>query len=122
MAQSSQGILCIFNNNPLTVTSVQVSQSTEVVDATNLNAAPNARKKYVNGFAFDHELTVDVISTSVVSVGQSGDILITGGNAFQTFNGTATVQSSTVSGSVGDIMRGAVTFKLGLVGGFSGFS
>ena len=121
MATSSQGIYCSFQGSTLTLTSLQVAENPDVVDSTDLGAAPNARRTYVNGFAVDREMTVDVITTTPIEVGASGELRIGGTGNLSPFNAVGTVQSSTVSGSVGDIMRGTVVFKVAEGSGFTGF-
>ena len=51
MATSSQGLTFTFGGTTITVTSVQVNDTQDLLDATHLGIAPNARRVFVGGFA-----------------------------------------------------------------------
>jgi len=109
MATSAQGLTFTFGGTGVTVTSVQVSDTQDLVDATHLGIAPNARRVYVGGFTSDREITVDYISGTILTAGQSGGLFISGP---MSFNGNATIASASLGGSVGDFVRGSATFRL----------
>lgn len=109
MAQSAQGLTFTFAGSGVTVTSVQVSDTQDLVDATHLGIAPNARRVYVGGFTSDREITADYISGTILTAGQSGALVISGP---MSFSGNATIASASLGGSVGDFVRGSATFRL----------
>jgi hypothetical protein len=109
MATSAQGLTFTFGGNTLTVTSVQVNDTQDLLDATHLGVAPNARRLFVGGFATDREVQIDYISNSILNAGTSGQLAITGPFSI---SGTATLSSASIGGSVGDFVRGSATFRL----------
>ena len=109
MAQSAQGLTFTFGGTGITVTNVNVSDTQDLVDATHLGLAANARRVYVGGFTTDRELSIDYISTAILTVGSSGALVISGPLSF---SGTATIASVSLGGSVGDFVRGSATFRL----------
>jgi hypothetical protein len=109
MATSAQGLTFTFGGTTLTVTSVQVNDTQDLLDATHLGVAPNARRLFVGGFATDREVQIDYISNSILNAGTSGQLAITGPFSI---NGTATCSSASIGGSVGDFVRGSATFRL----------
>jgi hypothetical protein len=109
MAVSAQGLTFTFAGSTLTVTSVQVNDTQDLLDATHLGIAPNGKRQFVNGFATDREVQIDYISTSILSAGASGNLVISGPFAI---SGTATCSSASIGGSVGDFVRGSATFRL----------
>jgi len=56
MATSAQGLTFTFGGSTVTVTSVQVNDTQDLLDATHLGVAPNARRLFVGGFATDREV------------------------------------------------------------------
>lgn len=109
MAISAQGLTFSFGGTTITVTSVQVSDSQDLLDATHLGIAPNGKREFVGGFATDREVQIDYISSTILSAGTSGALAITGPLAF---SGNATMSSASIGGSVGDFIRGSATFRL----------
>lgn len=109
MAVSAQGMTFTFGGSTLTVTSVQVSDTQDLLDATHLGIAPNAKREFVGGFATNREVQVDYISTTILTAGTSGSLSIAGPFAI---SGTATLSSASIGGSVGDFVRGQATFRL----------
>lgn len=109
MAVSSQGLTFVFNGTTLSVTSVSVSDSTELVDATDLSVAAGSSRIYVNGFAVDREISIDYFDNDILTSGESGSLAISGPISF---SGTATISNSTLGGSVGDLVRGSATFRV----------
>lgn len=106
---SAQGLTFTFGGSNLTVTSVQVNDTNDLVDGSHLGIAPGGRREYVGGFATDREVTIDYISTTVLAAGTSGALSITGPMAF---SGNATLASASIGGSVGDLIRGSATFRV----------
>jgi hypothetical protein len=109
MATSAQGLTFSFNSNNITVTSVQVNDTQDLLDATHLGVAPNARRLFVGGFATDREVQIDYISSTILVAGSSGALAISGPFSF---SGNATVSNASLGGSVGDFVRGSATFRL----------
>jgi hypothetical protein len=106
---SAQGLTFTFGGSNLTVTSVQVSDTQDLIDGSHLGIAPNGRKEYVGGFASQREVTIDYISTSVLSAGTSGTLSISGP---MSFSGASTIASSSIGGSVGALISGSATFRV----------
>jgi hypothetical protein len=88
---------------------VQVNDTQDLLDATHLGVAPNARRLFVGGFATDREVQIDYISSSILTAGASGALAISGPFAF---SGNATCSNASIGGSVGDFVRGSATFRL----------
>ncbi len=109
MATSAQGLTFTFGGSTVTVTSVQVNDTQDLLDATHLNVAPNGKRIFVGGFATDREVQIDYISTTILTAGTSGAMSISGPMAF---SGNATIASASIGGSVGDFIRGSATFRL----------
>ena len=109
MAISAQGLTFVFNGTTISVTSVSVSDSTDLIDATDLGVAPGDNRIYVNGFAVDREVQVDYFNNDVLTAGESGQLTISGPISF---SGTATINTSSLSASVGDLVRGTATFRV----------
>jgi hypothetical protein len=106
---SAQGLTFTFGGSALTVTSVQVSDTQDLIDGSHLGIAPNGRREFVGGFASQREVTVDYISTTVLSSGASGTLSISGP---MSFSGNATLASASIGGSVGALISGSATFRV----------
>jgi hypothetical protein len=109
MATSAQGLTFTFGGSNVTVTSVQVSDSQDLIDATHLGIASNGKREFVGGFATNREVQIDYINTTVLTAGSSGSLSITGP---MSFSGNATCSNASIGGSVGDFIRGSATFRL----------
>lgn len=109
MATSSQGLTFTFGGTTITVTSVQVSDTQDLLDATHLGVAGNARRIFVGGFASEREVQIDYISTTILGAGSSGTLVISGP---MSFNGPATCSNASLGAAVGDFVRGSATFRL----------
>ena len=109
MATSSQGLTFVFSGTTLTITSVQVNDNQDLLDATHLGVAPNGRRIFVGGLATDREVTIDYISTTILTAGGTGALSI---SAPISISGNATVASASIGASVGDFVRGSATFRL----------
>ena len=106
---SSQGLTFTFAGSTLTVTSVQVNDTQDLIDGSHLGIGPNQRREFVGGFATDREVTVDYISTNILTAGASGALSITGPI---NFSGNATCASASLGGSVGALVSGSATFRV----------
>ena len=106
---SAQGLTFTFGGTGLTVTSVQVSDSQDLVDGSHLGIAPGGRREFVGGFATNREVNIDYISTNVLAAGTSGALAISGP---MSFSGNATIASASIGGSVGDLIKGSATFRV----------
>ena len=109
MATSAQGLTFTFGGSGVTVTSVQVNDTQDLLDATHLGVAPNAKRIFVGGFATDREVQIDYINSTILTSGESGVLSISGPLSF---SGNATISSASLGGSVGDFVRGSATFRL----------
>jgi hypothetical protein len=109
MGTSAQGLTFTFGGSNVTVTSVQVNDSQDLLDATHLGIAPNGKRVFVGGFATDREVQIDYINTTILAAGTSGAMSISGP---MSFSGNATVSQASLGGSVGDFIRGSATFRL----------
>lgn len=112
MGFSSQGLTFTFGGSTLTITSVQVNDSQDLLDATHLGIAPNARRVFVGGLATDREVTIDYIATTILSAGTSGALAITQPAGGLAVSGNATISNASIGASVGDFVRGSATFRL----------
>ena len=109
MATSAQGLTFTFGGTTITVTSVQVNDTQDLLDATHLGIPPNGKREFVGGFATDREVQIDYINSTILVAGNSGALSITGP---MSFSGNATISSASLGGSVGDFVRGSATFRL----------
>lgn len=109
MATSAQGLTFTFGGSTVTVTSVQVNDTQDLLDATHLGIAPNGKREFVGGFSTNREVQIDYINNTILTAGTSGALSITGP---MSFSGNATISSATLGGSVGDFVRGSATFRL----------
>lgn len=109
MSVSAQGLTFSFGGSNITVTSVQVNDTQDLLDATHLGIAPNARRVFIGGFATDREVQIDYISTNILTAGVSGSLSISGPISF---SGNATIASSSIGGSVGALISGSATFRV----------
>ena len=106
---SSQGLTFSFAGSTLTVTSVQVNDTQDLIDGSHLGIAPNGRREYVGGFATDREVTIDYISNVILTAGTSGTVTISGPISF---SGNGTLANASIGGSVGALISGSATFRV----------
>jgi hypothetical protein len=109
MATSAQGLTFTFGGSNVTVTSVQVSDSQDLLDETHLGVPANGKRLFVGGFATNREVQIDYINTTILTAGSSGALSISGP---MSFSGNATCSNASIGGSVGDFIRGSATFRL----------
>lgn len=106
---SAQGLTFTFGGTTLAVTSVQVNDTQDLIDGSHLGIAPNGKREFVGGFATDREVTIDYISTNILTAGVSGALAISGPISF---SGNATCGNSSIGGSVGALISGSATFRV----------
>ena len=106
---SAQGLTFAFGTQTITVTSVQVNDTQDLIDGSHLGIGPNQRREFVGGFATDREVTIDYISTTILAAGTSGALAISGPISF---SGNATLASASIGGSVGALISGSATFRV----------
>jgi hypothetical protein len=104
---AAMGLTITYNSARLTATSFNVNDQIDNADGSHLGQAAGGRREYVPTFV-QREISVDYIGTAVVTA-QSGTIDISGPVAF---SGNATLTASTVSGAVGDLIKGSATFRV----------
>jgi len=106
MATDSQGSTFVFASATYTVTSVTVTPGGDLLDNSHLGLASGANRTYQAPALKDDELSCETLGSAVVSVGTTG--LLT----FATVSYTATVSSSSVAYSVGELVKQSLTFKI----------
>lgn len=104
---AAMGVTFTYNGTALTITSFNVNDQIDTADGSHLGLATGSRREYVPTFV-QREISVDYIATTNITT-QSGAISISGPVSF-TGNGTLT--ASTVSGSVGDLIKGNATWRV----------
>jgi hypothetical protein len=106
MATDSQGNNFVFAGSTYTVTSVTVTPGGDLLDNSHLGLASGANRTYQAPALTDNEIQVEAFSTASVTVGTSGVL------SFATVTYTATVSSSNVAYSVGELVKQSLTFKV----------
>ena len=106
MATDSQGVSFVFNNSTYTVTSVTVTPGGDLLDQSHLGLASGANRVYQSPALKDDEISMEAFGTTTVAVGSSG-VLSFNNNSY-----TATVSSSSVAYSVGELVKQSLTFKV----------
>lgn len=93
----------------LTATSFNVNDTIDNADGSHLGICQGGRREYVPTFV-QREISCDFIATSNITT-QTGAISISGPGGLS-FSGNATLQSSSCSGSVGDLIKGNATWRV----------
>lgn len=106
MATDSQGVTFSFAGSNYTVTSVTVTPGGDLLDQSHLGLASGANRLYQAPALKDDEISMEALGTTTVAVGQSGSL------SFATVTYTATVSSSSVAYSVGELVKQSLTFKV----------
>ena len=106
MATDSQGSTFVFAGSTYTVTSVTVTPGGDLLDNSHLGLASGANRTYQSPALLDNELSCETLGSAVVSIGTSGSL------TFATVTYTATVASSSVAYSVGELVKQSLTFKV----------
>ena len=104
---AAMGVTMTYDGNALTITSFSVNDQIDNADGSHLGQAVGSRREYVPTFV-QREISVDYIGTGIVSA-RSGAISISGPVSF---SGNGTLTASTVSGSVGDLIKGSATWRV----------
>jgi hypothetical protein len=106
MAADSQGNTFVFSGSTYTVTSVTVTPGGDLLDQSHIGQASGANRLYQAPALKDNEISVEALGSTVVQIGTSGSL------SFATVNYTATVSSSSVAYSVGELVKQSLTFKV----------
>jgi hypothetical protein len=106
MAADSQGNTFVFASATYTAQSVTVTPGGDLLDQSHIGQASGANRLYQAPALKDNEISVEALGTAVVQIGTSGNL------SFATVTYTATVSSSSVAYSVGELVRQSLTFKV----------
>ena len=104
---AAMGVTMTYGSQTLTITSFNVNDTIDNADGSHLGIPPGGRREYVPTFV-QREISCDYIATAVIT-NQSAAISITGPVSF---SGNATLQTSTVGGTVGDLIKGNATWRV----------
>jgi hypothetical protein len=104
---AAMGVSITYNAVGITATSFNVNDQIDNADGSHLGQAVGSRREYVPTFV-QREISCDYIATTVVTA-QTGQIAISGPVSF---SGGATLQSSTVGGALGDLIKGSATWRV----------
>jgi len=106
MATDSQGNNFVFSGSTYTVTSVTVTPGGDLLDQSHMGQASGANRIYQAPALKDNEISVEAYGTTIVQIGTSGSL------SFASVSYTATVSSSSVAYSVGELVKQSLTFKV----------
>jgi len=106
MATDSQGNIFVFSGATYTVTSVTVTPGGDLLDNSHLGLASAANRTYQSPALKDDEISCEAFGVGVLAIGASGTL------AFASTTYTATVSSSSVAYSVGELVKQSLTFKV----------
>jgi hypothetical protein len=106
MATDSQGNNFVFSGATYTVTSVTVTPGGDLLDNSHLGLASAANRTYQSPALKDDEISCEAFGTTSLTIGQNGSL------NFASVAYTATVSSTSVSYSVGELVKLSVTFKV----------
>jgi len=106
MAADSQGNAFVFAGSTYTATSVNVTPGGDLLDQSHIGQASGANRLYQAPALKDNEISVEALGTAIVQIGASGSL------SFATVTYTATVSSSSVAYSVGELVKQSLTFKV----------
>jgi hypothetical protein len=104
---AAMGVTMTYSGQTLTITSFNVNDTIDNADGSHLGIPAGGRREYVPTFV-QREISCDYIATTVVTA-QTGAIAISGPVSF---TGGATLQSSTVGGALGDLIKGSATWRV----------
>ena len=102
----SQGSNFVFLGSTYTVTNVSVTFGGDLLDTSHLGLASGSNRTYTAPALVDNEITVDYYGTSLVTIGQTGNLSF-GGTGY-----TATCSASSLTYAVGELVKGNATFKV----------
>ena len=106
MAADSQGNNFSFAGATYTVTSVTVTPGGDLLDNSHLGLASGDNRTYQGPALKDKEISCETLGSTVIEIGTSGVL------AFASVSYTATVSSSSVAYSVGELVKQSLTFKV----------
>lgn len=106
---AAMGVTMTYGSQTLTITSFNVNDQIDNADGSHLGIPPLGRREYVPTFV-QREITCDYIATAVIT-NQSAAISIVGPGGLN-FTGNATLSSSTVGGTVGDLIKGSGSWRV----------
>jgi len=106
MPSDSQGNNFVFSGGTYTVTSVTVTFGGDLLDWSHLNLAAGANRVFQSPALKDDEINCEAFGTTALTIGQSGTL------SFASTTYTATVSSSSIAYSVGELVKQSLTFKV----------
>lgn len=106
MANDSQGQTFVFSGGTYTVTSVTVTPGGDLLDISHLGLASGANRMYQAPALKDDEISCEAYGTTALAVGANGSL------SFGSTSYSATVSSSSVAYSVGELVKQSLTFKV----------
>ena len=106
MPSDSQGSTFTFSGSTYTVTSVTVTPGGDLLDCSHLGLSSGANRVFQSPALKDDEVSCEAFGTTAIAIGQSGTL------AFASTTYTATVSSSSVAYSVGELVKQSLTFKV----------
>lgn len=106
MASDSQGNTFTFAGSTYTVTSVTVTPGGDLLDNSHLGLASGANRTYQSPALLDSEISCEAYGVTSVAIGSSGVL------SFANTTYTATVSSTSVAYSVGELVKQSLTFKV----------
>lgn len=106
MPSDSQGSTFTFSGSTYTVTSVTVTPGGDLLDWSHLGLASGANRVFQSPALKDDEISCEAFGTTPIAIGQTGAL------AFASTTYTATVSSSSVAYSVGELVKQSLTFKV----------
>jgi hypothetical protein len=106
MAVDSQGNTFAFAGSTYTVTSVTVTPGGDLLDQSHIGQASGSNRLYQAPALKDDELSCEAYGTTAVAIGTTGVL------SFASVTYTATVSSSSVAYSVGELVKQSLTFKV----------
>lgn len=104
---AAMGVTFTYGSQTLTITSFNVNDQIDNADGSHLGISNGGRREYVPTFV-QREISCDYIAVNVITQ-QSASISIAGPVSF---SGNATLVSSTVGGTVGDLIKGQASFRV----------
>jgi len=104
---AAMGLTISYAGTSMVATSFNVSDTIDTADGSHLGQLPGERRQYVPTYV-QREISCDYISTAIITA-QTGAIVISGPVSF---SGSATITSSSLGGSVGDLIKGSVTWRV----------
>jgi len=106
---AAMGVSVVYGGTTITATSFNVSDTIDTADGSHLGQNPGERRQYVATFV-QREISCDYIANAIITA-QTGTITISGQGGLS-FSGSATLTSSSLGGSVGDLVKGSITWRV----------